>query len=78
MEVPLRDCVVTVDEVLLAIRSGGGRGNPPPGPDGIPMRVWKRIPLDLLKKLAVLFSACLRDGTFPELEASQTRAHSQG
>jgi len=63
--VPLDDCNVSVEEVRAAIRAGRCGASPAPGPDGIPILVWRSIPSDMITRLADLFSACLREGNFP-------------
>lgn len=48
------------------IRLGGGNPNPAPGPDGIPMVLWRKIPHAMMERLAGIYSVCLRSGVFPK------------
>lgn len=41
-------------------------GNTAPGPDGIPSKILKKIPMELLKSIRELYSYCLREGSFPK------------
>lgn len=61
------DCwSISIDEVTSAI--GGARsrgGDPAPGPDGLRLSVWRRVPRNVVLLLMKTFNACLRDGIFP-------------
>jgi len=59
------DCVVTEGEVYSAIRAGRSSGSPAPGPDGVPIGVWRSISPLIVSHLAKLFSICLEEGNFP-------------
>lgn len=40
-------------------------GNSAPGPDGIPMKVLRKLPDVLLEKIRVMYECCLKEGIFP-------------
>lgn len=57
--------VVTREEVVEVFRKRPA-GNTAPGPDGIPAKILRKVPDELLDKIAIIFSACLREGLFPK------------
>lgn len=56
---------VTASEIEYVFRRRPS-GNTAPGPDGIPARILKKIPMELLELIRQLFSSCLREGLFPK------------
>jgi len=64
-EVELADCTVTLDEVISSIKGRRRGGCPAPGPDGLSLAIWKKVPRGILEALAALFSRCLLDGVIP-------------
>lgn len=40
-------------------------GDPAPGPDGVRLSVWRRIPYTMMECLAHTFTECLAEGVFP-------------
>lgn len=52
-----------VARVIKQARKGGG--DPAPGPDGIRLSVWRRVPQCMVERLAEMYSQCLREGYFP-------------
>lgn len=63
--IDLLDCLVSVSEVMSAIRGGGSSGNPVPGPDSIPICVWRSISPAMASQLTSLYAVCLKEGNFP-------------
>lgn len=59
------DWSVSLEEVRLALR-GKKKIRTPPGLDGISAAIFKRLPRDMLERLAGCFSTCLRRGYFPD------------
>lgn len=60
------DDVINVDEVVDSIRNARRRGgDPAPGPDGLPLSIWRRAPPSLLSCMTTLYNSCLREGVFP-------------
>lgn len=64
--VPSSKCQVSVEEVSAVLRANRKSGNPAPGPDGIPIGIWKCASPLVLAKLAELFTACFKSGVFPK------------
>ncbi|RLU15211.1 hypothetical protein DMN91_012205 [Ooceraea biroi] len=57
---------VSVTEVSAAMKGRKRGGSPVPGPDGVPLAIWRRAPGEIPAVLAEIFTACLRQGFFPE------------
>ncbi|XP_046742523.1 uncharacterized protein LOC124409151 [Diprion similis] len=55
---------VTDEEVRTAIRRGSAR-NVAPGPDGIRVAAWSKVPEEMVALVARSFTLCLRKGTVP-------------
>ncbi|XP_072755734.1 uncharacterized protein [Anoplolepis gracilipes] len=56
-------CEVTVEETASLLREG--TGNAAPGLDGIPLKIIRQVPTEILDKIAACFTVCMRIGTFP-------------
>ncbi|XP_076386337.1 uncharacterized protein LOC143264206 [Megachile rotundata] len=65
LRLPRSDGVeVTVEDLVRAVRRVKARSTAP-GPDGVPSRVLSLVLPHLGQRVARLFTACLREGTFP-------------
>jgi len=64
-QIDVSTCEVSIDEVTAAIRGRRRGGCPAPGPDGISLDIWKRVPRIVLELLAALYSLCLKEGKIP-------------
>lgn len=58
------ECKVTVSEMERVFWRRPA-GNFAPGPDGIPAKILRKIPAELLESIRELYSHCLREGYFP-------------
>lgn len=67
-------CVVTREEVVKVFRLRLP-GNSAPSPEA---KILKKIPDELLDKINEIFTACLKEGIFPRMEKSETRANIKG
>lgn len=58
---------ISVDETLSVLKNIGNnkRKNLAPGPDGIGLSIWRRIPRSMIECLSVAFNYCLKEGYFP-------------
>lgn len=59
------ELAVTVEEVQAALASKKRKLDSAPGPDGLGLRFWRRVPHIMLLRLADCFSRCLEEGIFP-------------
>jgi len=57
---------VSSEEVKSAIRGRRRGGCPAPGPDGLSLDVWKRVPDCVVEGLGVLYTRCLEEGKIPD------------
>lgn len=55
---------ISPGEVCGAIR--GKRSKSAPGSDGINIRIWKGITREMVQKVAICLTECIKKGTFPE------------
>lgn len=57
---------IVPEEVISVMRSTGGRNkDPAPGPDGVRLSVWRKVPHVMIECLAQTLSKCLAEGVFP-------------
>lgn len=61
---PNEECEVTVSDMERVFWRRPA-GNSAPGPDGIPAKILRKIPAELLESIRGLYSRCLHDGHFP-------------
>jgi len=57
--------LVSPDKVVSAIRGRRKGGCPAPGPDGLSLDLWKRVPRCVIVALATLYTRCLEEGKVP-------------
>jgi len=61
-----QDCSVSVEEVIVAIRGRRRGGCPAPGPNGLSLDIWKKVPRCVLETLASLYSRYLAVSRVPK------------
>lgn len=65
VDIDIADCLVSDVEVSVAIHAGRRGGSPAPGPDGIPIGVWRSVSPLIVSHMAKLYTICLEEGNFP-------------
>lgn len=57
---------ISVEETLSILKNTcNKKKNPAPGPDGVGLLVWRRVPRSMIECLTISFNCCLREGHFP-------------